>query len=48
MAEQIDKPGFESWNIGQEQKKHFHSEQSGNNPTSREKIGQIFSFIYFF
>jgi len=39
MAEQINKPGFKSWNINEEQKKHFNSEQSKNNPTSRDMIG---------
>jgi len=39
MAEQVDKPGFLSWGIDERLKKHFHSEKSENNPTSREKIG---------
>ena len=39
MAEQVNKPGFQSWNINEEQKKHFYSDKSENNPTSRDKIG---------
>ena len=27
--------------------KHFNLEQSENNPTSRDKIGSIFFFVYF-
>ena len=28
--------------------KHFHLEQSENNPTSRDKIGLIFLFLFFY
>ena len=46
MADQINKPGFQSWNINQEQKKHFNSEQSENSP-GQDRLG-FFIFIFFY
>ena len=39
MADKINKPGFESWNIKEEQKRHLTKEQSESNPKRRDKIG---------
>ena len=44
MADQINKPGFQSWNIKEEQKKHFTKEQSESNP----KAGARSARFYFF